>query len=173
MTATRKVFLLVLALTLTMMATALYMEHVMGLQPCYLCITQRVFVIAIGVVALLAFVHNPVGSGRKVYSLLVMLLTATGSFFSIKQLWLQSLPEDQVPACGPPAEYLFEVLDASEALSLLLQGDGNCAEVQWTLLGISIPGWTLVGFIALFFLALALLLNKLPAVLSDPSNAGK
>ena len=82
--------------------------------------------------------------------------------FSGKQLWLQSLPEDQVPACGPPADYLFEVLDFSEALSMLLQGDGNCAEVQWTLLGISIPGWTLLGFVVLVIMALALWLDKLP-----------
>ncbi|MCZ6830643.1 MAG: disulfide bond formation protein B [Gammaproteobacteria bacterium] len=162
MSASRKVFLLILLLCVAMTATALTMEHVMGLQPCYLCITQRVFILLVAALALLAVVHDPGGGGHRVYSGLVGAAALGGSFFSGKQLWLQSLPEDQVPACGPPADYLFEVLDFSEALSMLLQGDGNCAEVQWTLLGISIPGWTLLGFVVLVIMALALWLDKLP-----------
>lgn len=128
-----------------LIAIALYMQHVMGLEPCYLCITQRVFIILIGAVGLLAFLHNPASS--RIYGVLLALFGLAGSFFAGKQLWLQSLPEDQVPACGPPADYLFQVFDFSEALSMLLQGDGNCAEVHWTLLGVSIPGWTLLAFI--------------------------
>lgn len=167
MSASRKVFLLIFTGCAVMMAVALYMEHVLELQPCYLCITQRVFVILVAAVALLAAVHNPGGTGRKIYAGLMAAAALGGSFFSVKQLWLQSLPEDQVPACGPPAEYLFEVLDLSEALSMLLQGDGNCAEVQWTLMGISIPGWTLLGFLGLILLAVLVAFNKLPAVLGS------
>ena len=162
MSATRKVFLLILMLCIVMTAAALYMEHVMGLQPCYLCITQRVFVLAVAALALLALLHNPVGTTRNIYAGLVAATALGGGFFSGKQLWLQSLPEDQVPACGPPADYLFEILDFSEALSLLLQGDGNCAEVQWTLFGVSIPGWTLLGFLLVFALALAVMFNRYP-----------
>ena len=172
MSASRKIFLLILVLCVAMTTTALYMEHVLGLQPCYLCITQRVFVLLVAAVALLALLHDPAVSGRKLYSALTAALALGGGFFSGKQLWLQSLPEDQVPACGPPAEYLFEVLDLGEALSLLLQGDGNCAEVQWTLLGISIPGWTLLGFLAVIVLSLALWLDKLPGFIRDPQTRG-
>ena len=167
MRASRKIFLLIFIVCVALTAIALYMEHVMALQPCYLCITQRVFVLLVAALALLGAVHNPAPPGAKVYAGLVAAAALGGSFFSGKQLWLQSLPEDQVPACGPPADYLFEVLDFSEALSMLLQGDGNCAEVQWTLLGISIPGWTLLGFLLLIVLAIALALDKLPAVLSS------
>jgi disulfide bond formation protein DsbB len=171
MSASRKVFLLVFVACVAMTATALYMEHVMGLQPCYLCITQRVCVLLVALLALVAIVHNPSGRGIKIYSGLVAAAAFTGSFFSVKQLWLQSLPEDQVPACGPPADYLFEVLDFSEALSMLLQGDGNCAEVQWTLLGISIPGWTLVGFLFIILLSIGLALGKLPPPLSSKNDS--
>ena len=83
-----------------------------------------------------------------------------GSFFSIKQLWLQGLPEDQVPACGPPVDYLFDAFSVSEAISMLLRGDGNCAEVQWQLLGLSMPGWVLVSFIGLAGVGLLQLLRK-------------
>lgn len=135
-----------------LIATALFMQHVMGLNPCYLCIVQRVFVIATGVILLTAVIHKPARRGQRIYALLGGLSAATGAGFSIRQLWLQGLPEDKVPACGPPADYLFDALPIFDAVSMLLRGDGNCAEVQWTLLGISIPGWTLAAFVSLALL---------------------
>ncbi len=149
---------LVVAGCTLLIAIAMYMQYVMSLQPCYLCITQRVFVTLIGAVGLIAMVHNP-ASGR-VYGALIALLSCTGGYFSGKQLWLQSLPEDQVPACGPPAEYLFDVFDFGEAVSMLLQGDGNCAEVQWTLLGLSIPGWTMIAFVGFAMLGIWQVVRK-------------
>lgn len=142
----RQTNLLIFTGCLLLILIALYMQHVMDLNPCYLCITQRVFVILTGIIGLLAFLHN---RGQRLYGALISLSALGGAFFSSKQLWLQSLPEDQVPACGPPAEYLFDVFSFSEALGMLLRGDGNCAEIQWTMLGLSIPGWTLICFLGL------------------------
>lgn len=159
-TSTRFLTGLVTVGSLILILIALYMQHVMGLTPCYLCITQRVFVIAIGLIALLCCLQNPGDLGRRIYGSLLVILALGGSFFSSKQLWLQNLPEDKVPACGPPADYLFEVFSFSEALGMLLQGDGNCAKVQWTLLGISIPGWTLICFIGFAAIGGWLLLRK-------------
>jgi len=138
----------------------LYFQNYLGLEPCYLCMTQRVFVIAVGVIFLAAGLHNPAATGQKIYAGLATLAALGGSFFSIKQLWLQGLPEDQVPACGPPVDYLFDAFSVSEAISMLLRGDGNCAEVQWQLLGLSMPGWVLVSFIALAGVGLLQLLRK-------------
>lgn len=138
----------------------LYFQNYLGLEPCYLCMTQRVFVIAVGVIFLAAGLHNPAATGQKIYAGLATLTALGGSFFSIKQLWLQGLPEDQVPACGPPVDYLFDAFSVSEAISMLLRGDGNCAEVQWQLLGLSMPGWVLVSFIALAGVGLLQLLRK-------------
>ena len=137
-----------------------YFQNYLGLEPCYLCITQRVFVIAVGVVFLIAALHNPAAKGQKIYAALVAATAAIGSFFSIKQLWLQNLPEDKVPACGPPVDYLFDAFSASEAISMLLRGDGNCAEVQWQLLGLSMPGWVLVSFIGFAGVAVFQFLRK-------------
>ena len=125
----------------------LYFQNHLQLEPCYLCITQRVFVIAIAVICALAAIHNPAQSGQKIYASLSTLMALVGGYFSVKQLWLQSLPEDQVPTCGVPVDYLFDAFSLFEALSHLLRGDGNCAEVQWQLLGISMPGWVLIAFI--------------------------
>tara|TARA_B100000446_G_C10408867_1_gene290254 strand:+ start:335 stop:634 length:300 start_codon:yes stop_codon:yes gene_type:complete len=73
-----------------------------------------------------------------------------GSSLSIRQLYLQSLPNDLVPTCGPDLEYLLETLPVLEVLLIAIKGDGNCAEVLWSFLGISIPGWLLIAFIVLF-----------------------
>ncbi|TNF01727.1 MAG: disulfide bond formation protein B [Gammaproteobacteria bacterium] len=157
MPSSRQVFLLMFVACLSLILVALYMQHVMELTPCYLCITQRVFVMLTGGIALLAFLHN---RGLRIYGALTALSALSGSFFSGKQLWLQSLPEDQVPACGPPAEYLFDVFSFNQAVGMLLRGDGNCAEVQWTFLGLSIPGWTLICFLGLAALGIWQVVRK-------------
>jgi len=137
-----------------------YFQNHLGLEPCYLCITQRVFVIAVGVIFLVSALHNPLPKGQKIYAALVAATATIGGYFSIKQLWLQNLPEDKVPACGPPVDYLFDGFSASEAISMLLRGDGNCAEVQWQLLGLSMPGWVLLSFIGFAGVAIFQLLRK-------------
>ncbi|MGK2913994.1 MAG: disulfide bond formation protein B [Porticoccaceae bacterium] len=141
---------LALALSCTgLILTALYLQQVMELLPCYLCIVQRVFVILCGASALAAFLHNPAAWGRRLYGVVVTLFALGGAGFSLRHLWLQSLPKDQVPTCGPPAEYLLDAFPLAKALPMLLKGDGNCAAIDWSLFGISIPGWTLVAFIGL------------------------
>ncbi len=167
MISIRTSFLLIAGACGALIATALFMQYVMGLEPCYLCIVQRVFVIVTGVIALLAFLHNPGKTGVRVYALLTALAAFAGSGFSIRQLWLQSLPEDLVPACGPPADYLFDSFSFAEWLPLLLKGDGNCAKVDWTFLGLSIAGWMLVCFVALGLFSLFQLYR---ARLMDSSN---
>ncbi|MEJ2417858.1 MAG: disulfide bond formation protein B [Exilibacterium sp.] len=129
--------------------TALYMQEFMKMIPCALCITQRVFVIAVGLVALVAWLHNPSVLGRRLYAGLGIITGIIGAGFSARHLWLQSLPEDLKPACGPSLEYIIDTFPLMEALDVLLAGDGNCAEVSWTFLGVSIPGWTLVAFVGL------------------------
>lgn len=137
-----------------LMAVALYMEHAMHLEPCPLCIFQRVAVIAAGAIALFAALHNPATTGIRVYGALVVTASAIGGALSIRQLHLQSLPEDQVPACGPGLDYLMDVFPLADVVQMVLQGDGSCAEVVWSLFGISIPGWTLICFIGLIVLGL-------------------
>ncbi len=143
-----------------LIGVGLYFQYVLGLIPCALCITQRVFIIAVGVVAAIAAITGFTGLGRRVCAGFGVLFAVVGGGFSSRQLWLQSLPEDMVPACGPSLGYMLENFPLGQAFSLLLQGDGNCAETVWTFLGVSIPGWTLVAFIGLAAINLWQLVRK-------------
>lgn len=148
----RSIFLLVFLAVVFLLGAAFYLEYVEGLEPCPLCITQRVMLLSAGLVSLIAFLHNPAAGGRRIYGLLVSLSALGGLYFSGRQLWLQSLPDDQVPACGPGITYMIDAFPMLDVLETLLKGDGNCAEVHWTLLGLSIPGWTALGFVGLILL---------------------
>jgi len=145
----RLTFLIIFLGCAGLMLTGMYMEHVMDLYPCPLCITQRVFIVAVGLTALLAFLFNPKQTGRRIFAVTGIIFAVIGGGVSIRQLWLQSLPEGEAPACGPDIGYLLENFPLWDAVSVMFRGDGNCAEVTWTFLGISIPGWTLVAFIGL------------------------
>jgi disulfide bond formation protein DsbB len=129
-----------------LMAVALTMQYALKLEPCPLCIIQRVFVIALAAVMLVAALHDPAITGRRVYGVLVVVLGVLGTVVAGRHVWLQNLPGDQVPECGPGLEYLLEAFPLMEALSLVFRGSGECAEVQWVFLGLTIPGWTLVVF---------------------------
>ncbi|HEY7772469.1 MAG TPA: disulfide bond formation protein B [Marinagarivorans sp.] len=147
--SSRQTFALIAAGCLGLILIGLYMQYGMKLIPCALCITQRIFIIAVGLTALVAFLHGPTGVGQKIYAGLGVIFAATGASFSMRQIYLQSLPADEAPACGPDIAYMFDNFPLMDALNLLLRGDGNCAEVAWTFLGVSIPGWTLVAFAGL------------------------
>lgn len=151
-------FLIFTACTLMILAAA-YMEHVMKMIPCSLCITQRGFVVLTGLLALVAALHNPSPTGRRAYAILGIVSAILGACFAGRQLWLQSLPADQVPACGPGLAYMFEVFPFMDALKLLLQGDGNCAHVD-KIFGLGLATWTLIAFIGLAGVNLYQLLRK-------------
>ncbi len=143
-----------------LMAVGFFMQYQMGLEPCALCMTQRVFIVAVGLTALLAFAINPGLVGRRIFAVLGACFAVAGGSFSSRQLYLQSLPADQVPACGPSFSYLMDNFPIMEAVSVMLRGDGNCAEVSWTFLGVSIPGWTLVAFVGLVAINVWLFIRK-------------
>lgn len=128
---------------------AYYMQLVLGLEPCPLCITQRFFLTLTGLTALVALLHNPTYFGGRIYAGIGIAFSAIGGSVSSRQLYLQSLPEDQVPACGPSLDYILEAFPITEAISILFQGTGDCAKTVWTFLGISIPGWMLFAFLCI------------------------
>lgn len=143
----RLVFIgLVLFAVVSMLFARVYLEAHLGLEACPLCMTQRLFVVLWAAIALVAAIHNPGGWGRRVYAGLCGLAAAVGGAVAARHVWLQNLPEDQVPACGPSLEYMLENFPLGDTLSLVLMGDGNCAETVWTFLGMSIPEQTLIVF---------------------------
>jgi disulfide bond formation protein DsbB len=136
------------------MAGALWLEHGAGLQPCPLCIFQRIGVIGAGVFFLLAGVHNPAMLGQRIYAALAGLAALLGGGVSVRHLWLQSLPPSEVPACGPGLDYMMDVFPLQEVIGMILSGSGSCAEVSWQFLGLTLPAWTLLVFIVLLAAAL-------------------
>lgn len=145
---------------LVLLGVALYFQYVMGLEPCPLCIFQRVFVVVLGAIMLVAALHNPRAAGRRVYGVLMLVFAALGIVVAGRHVWLQSLPADQVPACGPGLEYLLQTFPLTRALELIFKGSGECAEIQWTFLGLSIPAWTLLVFIGLGLFSVFLLISR-------------
>lgn len=139
--------LLVVLSVIGLMGYGLYSQYVMGLEPCPLCMTQRAFYCLIGAMAFIALLHS---SGHKIYAGFMSLWAIGGIAAAGRMVWLQHLPPDQVPACGPSLQYMLETFPISETLQTLVTGDGNCAEVVWQLLGFSMPEWALLWFV--FFL---------------------
>ncbi|RLA48537.1 MAG: disulfide bond formation protein B [Gammaproteobacteria bacterium] len=155
-------FGLVLMAIFSMLFARLYLEEVLDLAACPLCMTQRVFVVLGGVFALIAVLHNPGGWSRRVYGALCALAAIVGGAVAARHVWLQHLPPDQVPACGPSLEYMLETLPFSETLNIVLMGDGNCADTLWTFLGLSIPEQTLALFAVVTAICLWQTFRKYP-----------
>lgn len=132
------------AVCVAMMGYALYAQYGLKLEPCNLCIFQRVAVIAMGLVFALAALHRPAHNGARVYAGALTLVTAFGVAVAGRHVYLQNLPADQVPACGPSLDYLLDSFPLSEALRLVFTGSGKCADIDWSLFGLSMPTWVLV-----------------------------
>ncbi len=132
-----------------MLGVSAYFQFVEDLEPCPLCISQRIAILITGLILLLAAIHNPQQRGIKAYSIAGTVSALLGACISIRHVWIQNLPPDQVPECGPGLEYVFENFPLIDTLKLMLNGSGECADILWTFLGLSIPGWTLVAFLGL------------------------
>jgi disulfide bond formation protein DsbB len=133
------------------MAFALYLEHVDGLEPCPLCVFQRVAMIATALIFLTAFAHNPKVIGQRIYAVLAIITSGTGVAIAARHSWLQHLPPDEVPACGPGLNYLLEAFPMVDVFQIVFNGSGECASISWKFLGLTLPEATLlvfVGFIA-------------------------
>ena len=128
-----------------MMGFALYAQHVLLLDPCPLCIIQRVATISLGLVFLIAAVHNPGNVGSKIYGVLVTLAAGFGVGVASWHVRLQNMPAEDIPSCGPGFEYIVDNFPLSDALGMIFQGSGECAEVVWRLLGLSMPTWVIIG----------------------------
>ena len=130
-----------------MMGYALFVEHVLLLEPCPLCVFQRLAVISLGAVFLLATLHDPDGWGRRIYAALILLPAAAGIGVAGRHVWLQNLPPDKVPSCGPGFDYILDSFPLADALKLIFSGSGECASIDWQFLGLSMPAWVVIAIL--------------------------
>jgi disulfide bond formation protein DsbB len=126
----------------------------MGLEPCHLCIFQRIAVMAVGAVFLVAAVHGPGATGARVYGVLTALAALGGLAVAGRHTWIQLQPPGSVPACGAPLDVLFDLLPLQEVVLKVFRGGGECQKVDWAFLGLTMPMWLLAVFAALGAFAL-------------------
>lgn len=160
MLSSRALFFVGFLFCASMLAIAGYFQLVDHLEPCPLCILQRVFTLFVGIVLLIAALHNPEKLGIRIYGLLAGVFALVGAGISARHVWLQNLPEDQVPSCGPGLNFMLDNFPLNDAISMVMRGSGECAEVLWTLFGLSIPSWTLIAFISLAILSVGQVFRK-------------
>ncbi|HEX4927574.1 MAG TPA: disulfide bond formation protein B [Burkholderiales bacterium] len=145
----RSAFALPFAVCAALLGYGYYLQFGQGLEPCPLCLVQRGFFYAVGVICLLAILHGPRRIGVAVYGVLATLFALGGAATAARQVWLQHLPADKVPQCGPDLYFMLENLPLARTLEKLIQGSGECAAVDWKFAGLSIAGWSLVWFVLL------------------------
>ena len=148
-----------------LLAYAYYAQYVMHLEPCPLCIFQRIGVFILGVMFLIAALHDPVAFGRRVYAALVALAALLTIGVAARHLYIQSLPPDAVPACGASLDFMLKIFSLSEVLVKVLTGSGECAKVTWEFLGLAMPAWVLISAVVLGAWGVWVNLRRQPPVL--------
>jgi protein dithiol:quinone oxidoreductase len=148
-----------------LLAYAYYAQFELHLEPCPLCIFQRVGVFVLGVVFLIAALHDPKPVGRRLYGLLLALAALATMAVAARHLYIQSLPPGTVPACGASLDFMLKVFSLSEVLVKVLTGSGECAKVTWTFLGLAMPAWVLISAAVLGAFGLWVNLRRQPPIL--------
>ena len=150
----RQCFLGGFLLTCLLLAFAGYLQFSKGLLPCPLCQLQRIALGFIGITFLFAAIHHAGRRGTIIYSLIILSFSLLGTALAARHIWIQNAPSDQLTRCGVGIDYLLNHFPFWQSLKIILYGTDNCTTVHWHLLGLSIPEWTLIAFIAIGFLAL-------------------
>jgi len=127
----------------------LYIQVTDNLEPCPLCISQRIVFMALGVTFLIAALHNPAGFWRKIHAAVQFAVAAAGAGIALRHIWIQSHPGEVMAECGAGFDYIFERFPFRKAVELVFKGTGECSTIDWTLLGFTIPQLSLVAFVGL------------------------
>ena len=160
MLQSRLLFLVLFLACASLLGFGYYLQFIEGLEPCPLCIFQRVAYMVITALALVAAVHGPGMAWRRVYAALVFVAALAGGGIAARQVWLQHLPADRVPECGPGLDYMLDVLPLAEVVKSVFRGSGECAEVDWTFLSFSIAEWSLACFLVIAVAVPVLVLRR-------------
>jgi disulfide bond formation protein DsbB len=127
-----------------LIAYALHAQFDLGLDPCPLCIFQRIGIAALGVVFLIAALHNPRRSGARVYAVLIAIAALATMAVAARQVYIQHLPPGAIPSCGAPLSMMLKFMPLTTVIRKVLSGSGECGVVNWTFLGLAMPAWVLI-----------------------------
>lgn len=139
---------------------ALFLQQQYHLEPCPLCISQRIAFMALGLLFLIAALHNPGNIGRKIYGLLHVAAAVTGIGIAARHIWIQANPDKVMAECGAGFDYIMETFPLKKALDLIFKGTGECSSMDWTLFGLTIPQLSLVAFVVLGLFAILLAFSR-------------
>ena len=142
-------FIFIFIICVALLTFGLYLEHFKGLDACPLCILQRIAYISIALVTLIGILHNPIRISLIIYKSSIVILATIGALIAGRQIWLQHLPPELVPECGPGFDYMLNVFPFADAIKMILTGSGECAEVNWRFIGLSIAEWSLIMFLGI------------------------
>ena len=132
-----------------LLAYAYYVQFALGIEPCPMCIFQRIAFIVLALFFLAGAFHNPRATGRRVYALLLLLAACIGVGIAARHIWIQHQPPDPLAGCAPGWNYMVNNFPISKALKMAFTGEADCAQITWTFLGLSMPGWTMICYVAL------------------------
>ena len=138
----------------------LYLQRVLYLDPCPLCVIDRVLIISMSIFFLLALIHNPARTGQRIYGIINLVLVTLAIVVAGRHVWLQYLPPDKVPECGAGLDFMLETMPLNDVLVTIFKGSGECADIQWTFLELSIPEQTILLFMGFLFLILIQIFRK-------------
>ncbi len=143
-----------------LVALALFIQKKYNLEPCPLCISQRIVFMKLGVLFLIAAIHNPGQTGRRIYAALQEIVALIGAGIAVRHIWVQSHADQIMAECGVGFDYMFENFPLKKALQLVFKGTGDCAKIDWTMFGLTIPQLSLICFVALAAYAVFLAILK-------------
>jgi disulfide bond formation protein DsbB len=157
-TAPRRVLALVSAACVAMLAFGLYLQHVVGLEPCPMCIVQRYALVLVALIAGITAMLRGRGAWMA-GSALMVLVSGFGAFVAARQSWLQWYPPE-IASCGRDFYGMIETFPLKRAIPMIFKGSGDCTKIDWTLLGGSIANWSFVAFVFFALVGLMLLLRQ-------------
>jgi protein dithiol:quinone oxidoreductase len=165
-TAPRRILAIVCGTCVAMLAFGLYLQHVVGLEPCPMCIVQRY---AMVLVALIAGITASFKSRGVIVggSVLMLLMSGFGAFTAARQSWLQWYPPE-IASCGRDFYGMIETFPLQRAIPMIFKGSGDCTKIDWTFLGASIANWSFVWFVIFMVVAIMLIVRQAKVVSSRP-----
>jgi disulfide bond formation protein DsbB len=138
----------------------LFIQQKYHLEPCPLCISQRIVFMKLGVLFLIAAIHNPAQLGRRIYGVLQVIVALAGAGIALRHIWVQNHVSEIMAECGVGFDYMFENFPLQKALQLVFKGTGDCAKIDWAMFGLTIPQLALIAFIGLAIYAVFLAVLK-------------
>ena len=141
--------------SISVVAASLYLQFHEGLEPCALCIVQRALIILLGLLCAIGILFSPMHKiAGKIYASIITLIALLGTASALRKIWLESLPHDKAPPCGPGLQYMLDHLPFHQTLKILVVGSGDCSKIEWQFWGLALSEWSLLAFLVFVGLGL-------------------